>query len=209
MNSPLLKLLEALDFAAKKHAGQRRKGVAREPYINHLIEVSLLLERSTGGEDPALAVAGVLHDTLEDTDTDLSELRHRFGADVAQLVAEVSDDRRLPRAERKRLQLETMGDRPQRARLLRIADKTSNLRSVIESPPQRWNRKRKLEYFQWAKAVVDQCRGLSPQLEAWFDEQYRQGLEVLSAPERPPNSRPSRPGGPGGKPNLLKKKNRG
>ena len=206
MSSPLLELLEALHFAAQKHAGQRRKGVAREPYINHLIEVSLLLEKSTGGADPALVVAGLLHDTLEDTDTELSQLRRRFGADVAQLVAEVSDDRRLPQAERKRVQLETMGDRSQRARLLRIADKTSNLRSVIESPPRHWSRKRKWEYLQWAKAVVDQCRGLSPKLEGWFDEQYRQGLKVLSPPS---HACQGSAGEPAGKPDLLKKKNGG
>jgi (p)ppGpp synthase/HD superfamily hydrolase len=96
------------DFAARRHVDQRRKGAAREPYINHLAEVAHLLSEATDGEDGALIAAGFLHDTLEDTETEYEELQAIFGQDVASLVAEVTDDKSLPKAERKRLQVVTL-----------------------------------------------------------------------------------------------------
>jgi GTP diphosphokinase / guanosine-3',5'-bis(diphosphate) 3'-diphosphatase len=128
-----------------------RKGARAEPYVNHLVEVARLLADATSGDDPALVAAGLLHDTLEDTCTTFEELEREFGADVAGLVQEVTDNKNLKKEERKRLQIETAGKKSPRARLIKIADKTSNLRSILSSPPTDWSTRRKREYFDWAK----------------------------------------------------------
>jgi (p)ppGpp synthase/HD superfamily hydrolase len=169
MEPDLVLVAKALNFAARKHSLQRRKGEAEEPYVNHLAEVALLLAEATAGRDPVLVAAGLLHDTVEDTGTKSDELRQVFGAEVAALVAEVTDDKSLPKARRKELQVETAGGKSRRAKLIKIADKTSNLRSIASSPPRDWGEDRKREYVRWARAVVDKCRDESPELARLFD----------------------------------------
>ena len=117
-----------------------------------------------------LISAGWLHDTLEDTATSKEELVFLFGKEVAGIVAEVTDDKSLPKAERKRLQVETTAKKSPQARLLKIADKTSNLRSLAISPPEGWDTRRMVEYGEWAEAVVASCRGLNAPLEIAFDQ---------------------------------------
>ena len=181
----LLLVVRALEFAARRHSAQRRKGRAAEPYVNHLAEVARLLAEAGGGPagrpDAELVAAGLLHDTLEDTATQAAELEREFGPIVLGLVQEVTDDKSLPRQERKRLQVETSGGKSVRARMIKIADKTSNLRSLLASPPVGWNRRRRLEYFQWAAQVVERCRGVSPELEAAFDRAWAEGLARMRA----------------------------
>jgi guanosine-3',5'-bis(diphosphate) 3'-pyrophosphohydrolase len=160
---------KAADFAARRHVNQRRKGVGNEPYINHLAEVAMLLAVATEGNDAELVAAGYLHDTLEDTQTEYEELAGVFGAEIAQIVAEVTDDKSLPKAVRKELQVEKVRSKSERARMLKIADKTSNLRSLAMSPPADWDSTRALEYIRWAESVVAGCRGLNPNLEKLFD----------------------------------------
>src|SRR6478736_7388500 len=125
MKADLVLLTRAADYAARQHTAQRRKGETAEPYVNHLTEVAALLAEATGGEDVVLLVGGLLHDTLEDTDSTFEDLVQRFGPEVAQLVAEVTDDKSLPKEERKRLQIEKTAGKSQRAKLLKLADKTS------------------------------------------------------------------------------------
>ena len=98
-------------------------------------------------------------------------------------MREVTDDKSLPREARKRLQVERAGDKSARARLIKIADKTCNLRSIVASPPLGWTRHRRLEYFRWALEVVDRCRGASSFLENAFDEAYRAGMAALGGGE--------------------------
>src|SRR6476661_4663777 len=104
-------ITRAMEFAAHKHTDIRRKGARSEPYVNHLAEVARLLADATAGEDPALVAAGLLHDTVEDTKTTFEELEQEFGAEVAGLVREVTDDKNLKKEERKRLQIETAGNK--------------------------------------------------------------------------------------------------
>jgi GTP diphosphokinase / guanosine-3',5'-bis(diphosphate) 3'-diphosphatase len=167
------RLAEAYLFAAERHARQRRKGDAGEPYINHLAEVAALVAEATAGRDPDLVIAAVLHDTVEDTETSHDELVRRFGQDVADLVAEVTDDKSLPQAERKRLQVEHAPSRTPRAKVLKLADKTSNLRALAHSPPADWSVERRRDYIAWGRDVVAGLRGASPELEAKFDEAAR------------------------------------
>ena len=157
LNTTIIGLTRALAFAAAAHANQRRKGAAQEPYINHLAEVALLLAEATDGQDLNLVLAGLLHDTIEDTPATRQELMEHFGKDVADLVLEVTDDKSLPKAERKRLQIETAPHKSDRAKMIKIADKVSNLNSILESPPVDWSEERKREYFEWARRVVDGC----------------------------------------------------
>jgi len=178
MNNIVL-VSRAADFAAHQHAGQRRKGIAQEPYINHLAEVAHLIAEATEGSDAELVAAGWLHDTVEDTETTREDLEREFGSDVAALVAEVTDDKSLPKAERKRLQVTHAPKKSKRARMLKIADKTSNLRSLVTSPPDDWERERLLDYLDWAEQVVTGCRGVNPNLEKAFDEAVQAGRAVL------------------------------
>ena len=164
-----LKLTKAYHFAALKHVQQRRKGEAAEPYLNHLTEVAELVAEATEGADVDLIVAAVLHDTVEDTDTTLAELSAEFGDAVAELVAEVTDDKLLPKAERKRLQIEHAAHASPGARIIKLADKTSNLRALASSPPADWSVERRAEYLAWAQQVVAACAGANAQLKAHFD----------------------------------------
>lgn len=160
----------AADFAARRHVSQRRKGAAREPYVNHLAEVAALLAETVEEPDAWLVAAGWLHDTIEDTDTTHDELARLFGSKVADLVAEVSDDKSLPKAERKRLQVERAPHKSPDAKAIKIADKISNLRSLAASPPDDWDRVRVLDYVAWAESVVAGCRGTNAALESIFDQ---------------------------------------
>jgi (p)ppGpp synthase/HD superfamily hydrolase len=174
LDPDLVRLARATDYAARQHIAQRRKGERAEPYINHLIEVAALLAEATDGGDVVLLMGGLLHDTLEDTDATYEDLVQRFGPDVAALVAEVTDDKSLPKEERKRLQIEKTAGKSRRAKLLKLADKTSNLRSLVASPPAGWSPARLRDYVVWAHDVVRSCRGLNPQLEAAFDAAHEQ-----------------------------------
>jgi GTP diphosphokinase / guanosine-3',5'-bis(diphosphate) 3'-diphosphatase len=165
----LLLVVNAADFAARRHVNQRRKGAMGEPYVNHLAEVAMLLAGATDAEDAGLVAAGFLHDTLEDTPTKYEELLALFGQDVADLVAAVTDNKSLPKAERKRLQVEQAPHKSVRARMLKLADKISNLRSMATSPPADWDVARTAEYIDWAEKVAAGCRGTSEMLERLFD----------------------------------------
>jgi (p)ppGpp synthase/HD superfamily hydrolase len=179
MTEPARKLSKALLFAAKKHTDQRRKGERAEPYVNHLIEVVDLLAQHTDGKNADLLCAGALHDTIEDTGTKYEELKREFGENVADIVRECTDDKSLPKAERKRLQAANAPHKSDNAKMVKMADKTSNLRSILESPPPDWTLERKLEYFTWAKSVVDGCRGVNAGLEGEFDRTYKQGMKTF------------------------------
>ena len=165
-------LITALAFAADKHKNQRRKDADASPYINHPIALANLLLNEAGVEDQRVLIAAVLHDTIEDTDTTEQELVRHFGKDIADIVLEVTDDKALPKAERKRLQIEHAAHISRRAKLVKLADKICNLRDITASPPADWSIQRKQEYFDWAKSVVDELRGVHPGLEHLFDKTY-------------------------------------
>lgn len=179
MGSDIVAVARALDFAARRHSDQRRKGEAAEPYVNHLAEVARLVAEATEGRDMVAVLAALLHDTIEDTGTTRAELEREFGPEVAAIVAEVTDDKGLPKPERKRLQVENAPHKSTRAKLIKIADKTSNLRAIAASPPVDWDLKRQRDYFDWAARVVAGCRGVNASLEKWFDEAHAAGLEAL------------------------------
>jgi guanosine-3',5'-bis(diphosphate) 3'-pyrophosphohydrolase len=165
-------LFHALAFAAHKHRDQRRKGTDRSPYINHPIALANVLCTEAGIGDVAVLCAAVLHDTVEDTDTTPEELQSHFGKEVREIVMEVTDDKRLPPGERKRLQVEHASRASAKAKMVKLADKICNLRDVVKSPPASWDLRRRQAYFDWAKQVIDQQRGVHAGLEALFDAAY-------------------------------------
>jgi len=166
------RILSAARFAAEKHAQQKRKGQNAEPYFNHLLEVAELIAASSPDLDVELVMAAFLHDTVEDTGVTLQELEQRFGKDVASLVAEVTDDKSLPKEVRKQLQVEHTPERSPRAQTLKLADKISNLRAVLSSPPVGWSLERKRQYFEWARQVISGIAAPNEYLKSEFDEVY-------------------------------------
>jgi GTP diphosphokinase / guanosine-3',5'-bis(diphosphate) 3'-diphosphatase len=169
----LPEVIRALAFAAHKHRRQRRKDREASPYINHPIDLADILANEAGVVDPVVLCAAILHDTVEDTDTTPAELEACFGAEVRALVAEVTDDKSLPKDERKRLQEEHAPRASFRAQQVKLADKISNLRDLVDRPPATWDLDRKRAYFDWCKRVADGVRGRHAALEALFDAAYQ------------------------------------
>jgi len=166
----ILRLLKAFKFAAHKHQHQRRKSEAAVPYINHLIAVADILCEIGGVRDIDIIAAGILHDTIEDTDTSPDELDAEFGPRVLSIVEEVTDDKDLPKQVRKRLQIERAGKASIEARHVKLADKICNVQDLIESPPAEWPLERQIQYVDWAESVITGLRGSNEQLEQYFDE---------------------------------------
>ena len=168
-------LLRAVLFSAHKHRGQRRKDEDASPYINHPIEVAELMANIGGVSDLPALMAAILHDTVEDTRSTFLELEEAFGHDVRLLVEEVTEDKNLPKDERKRLQIEHAQQLSERAKQIRIADKISNVCDVTHTPPSKWSLERRREYLRWAERVVEGCRGSNANLEHRFDEVLQEG----------------------------------
>jgi guanosine-3',5'-bis(diphosphate) 3'-pyrophosphohydrolase len=177
MTDPTAILLKAAEFAAHKHREQRRKNADASPYINHPIAVANVLRNEGGITDPVILAAALLHDTLEDTETTYEELRGQFGDEIADVVEEVTDTQWLTKEARKRLQVSKASHSSVRARAVKIADKISNVRDMLASPPAGWSLERRQKYFDWAKEVVDGVRGTQEELEQRFDALYRQRPE--------------------------------
>jgi (p)ppGpp synthase/HD superfamily hydrolase len=175
--SPELTSLEAIlgaaSFAAEKHVAQKRKGAAAEPYVNHLLEVAHLVSTVLCEPDTNLVIAALLHDVIEDAGVSREDLGERYGTDVADLVVELTDDKSLPKAERKRLQVVNAPKKSTRAQVIKLADKISNLRAMLTSPPVDWSFERRKEYFAWAKQVVDALTSPNPVLKAEFERTYQ------------------------------------
>jgi (p)ppGpp synthase/HD superfamily hydrolase len=168
---PALRLVsEAAELAARRHSGMARKGRGNEPYINHLAEVANLLAAATDGTDAELVAAGWLHDTIEDTQTRRQELEQKFSTRVAALVGEVTDDMNLVKGERRRLQVLDAPKKSPGAKLIKIADKISNIRARIFSEPTPEQREELADYLAWAEQVVAGCRGVNAWLDKTFDE---------------------------------------
>ncbi|MFG1375814.1 HD domain-containing protein [Xanthobacter autotrophicus] len=176
---PLALVVRALAFATLRHTDQRRKGRRAQPYVNHLAEVALLVSEATGGRDAALVAAALLHDVVEDQDVTAAEIEATFGADLAGLVMEVTDDKGLEAAERKRMQVAHAPHLSARAKVLKLADKTANLRSITEDPPQDWSPARARAYVEWARAVVEGLAGACPALEATFQQAAEEAIAAI------------------------------
>lgn len=162
-------IARAVHFAAVHHKDQHRKGADLDPYMNHLAEVAAYVATADPPADADVIAAAYLHDTVEDTPVSHEDLVHGFGERIAGIVREVTDDKSLPTAERRRLQVERAASLSREARLIKIADKTSNIRAVLHAPPVDWSSEQVIDYVVWACQVVDRIRGTDAKLEDTFD----------------------------------------
>jgi len=181
INETIDKLLKATSFAAEKHKNQRRKGTQGEPYINHPIAVARLLTEIGQEYDLDVIQAAILHDTIEDTETTADELIKHFGKEVTGYVLEMTDDKSLPKPERKRLQVENAPHKSYGARHIKICDKICNITDVTNNPPGHWDLQRRKEYLDWAKQVVDALGEVNEDLGSLFIERYNRGKVLLNA----------------------------
>ena len=177
--SDLAKFIKAASFSAKKHIDQKRKGDSASPYINHPLEVANLLVNVGKVEDVEVLTAAVLHDTIEDTGTTKEEITELFGEKVCQMVLEVTDDKSLPKAERKQKQIEHALHLSEGAKQIKLGDKISNITDVMNDPPAGWSKQRRLEYIEWGEKVVAGLRGANPALENRFDELVKKAKEKI------------------------------
>ena len=183
MRNDLAKLIQAISFAAQKHVAQKRKGADEQPYINHVLEVANVLANTGKIEDYDVLIAAVLHDTIEDTETTVEEITKLFGATVGEYVLEVTDDKSLPKARRKELQIEHAPHLSNGAKYIKLADKISNIRDVTKNPPENWSDERRIEYINWGERVIDELRGVNESLENHFDELVAMARMKIEKPQ--------------------------
>ena len=155
-------LNKAIIFATKCHAGQVRKGTSRA-YITHPLETMSILNFMQA--DESLLAAGVLHDTIEDTDATYEQLIDLFGYDIAELVGKHSEDKSKSWKERKSNAIKELKEAPLSVKLLVMADKVANLRSMYvdyqivgEKLWERFNAPKKLQAWYYSgiqDALVD------------------------------------------------------
>jgi (p)ppGpp synthase/HD superfamily hydrolase len=170
---------EAAEFAARRHTGQARKGRGNEPYVNHLAEVANLLAAATEGKDAELVAAGWLHDTIEDTETTREELLQDFGRRVADLVAEVTDDMSFSKEQRRQRQIVEAPHKSPGAKLIKIADKISNIGGRIRPQPSPEQREDLIDYLGFAEKVVAGCRGVNAMLDLTFEATVKLARSTL------------------------------
>jgi GTP diphosphokinase / guanosine-3',5'-bis(diphosphate) 3'-diphosphatase len=177
-------IMKALEFAASRHKAQFRKGEDKSPYINHPIQVADMLVNEGGEKDPVLITAAILHDVIEDTVKRkkekralIGQIREIFGDEVLSITLEVTDDKSLSKKERKHQQILHAPSLSVKAKKLKLADKTMNVRDITAHPPVVWPLKRIRKYLDWSEKVVAGLRGVSSKLEKKFDESLREGRE--------------------------------
>ncbi len=167
------RVIKAINFAAEKHRLQTRKGANALPYIIHPIGVAHSLMTLGHVRDIDIIIAALLHDTVEDTATTFGEIHENFGLRVESFLRELTDDKSLPPAERKRLQIVNAPHKSAGAAQIKLADKLYNLTDLICTPPTNWEKKRIDEYFLWAKNVVDALPWVNAPLKAAVDDQIQ------------------------------------
>lgn len=176
-------LVLAIHFSANKHKDQRRKNKDKTPYINHPIEVCAILTEC-GVTDVSTLQAAVLHDTIEDTKTSYDELQALFGYKVAAIVQECSDDKSLGKVQRKQLQIEHASSVSDEAKLVKLADKYSNLNSIFTDPPSEWSDSQRTGYFIWSYLIVEQQKGINEKLDKKLEDLFkRAGTSLLTHKE--------------------------
>ncbi|MEQ8162298.1 MAG: HD domain-containing protein [Smithellaceae bacterium] len=180
MQNDLSVFLKAMKFSAEKHRNQRRKDVQESPYINHPIEVANVLWTIGDVYDVSTIVAALLHDTIEDTNATREEILTNFGEEVLDLVLEVSDDKSLPKQERKARQITKAPSLSWKAKQLKLADKICNISDIVNLPPHNWSWQRRVDYLEWAAAVVAGLRGVNAKLEKYFDETLAEARKKLA-----------------------------
>lgn len=158
-------LVNAINYAAIKHRDQRRKDQFKSPYINHPIDVVNWLVLAGYENDQELLAAAVLHDTIEDTGTSYEELATVFGKDIADIVMECTDNKKLDKITRKKEQIKHAAVISKKAKLVKLADKLSNMFDLQKNPPLKWTPAEIHGYFVWSLHVIREMKGTNAYLE--------------------------------------------
>lgn len=166
-------------FAKSRHAGQFRKQPPHPPYFTHVEEVAHLLEEY-GVTDPITLASAYLHDTIEDTDTTGDELEKEFGVDVAIIVEDLTHIFKFKTPYEKVMQISHALTLCERGKVIKIADKIVNARSM----PDSWSEEKKYRYVVESLGVVNGCRGINSELGALFDREVENlGYDLRSLPD--------------------------
>ncbi len=173
--SDLHLLFRALNYAAKQHQTQKRKGNDSVPYINHPIKVTSIITQFIPNASDELMAAAVLHDVVEDSDATIDDIHTLFGATIASIVQEVTDDKSLPKAQSKQKQIENAPRLSHNAKLIRISDKIANVRDICGENIPDWDYKTKIAYLNWAEEVVMAMGKFHDELEFTFKDEVRWG----------------------------------
>lgn len=176
----LCRIALAIDLAVRAHEGQRRKDGRRPPFVNHIADVARRVSESPEMDDVTL-VAALLHDVVEKTPVSLPEVEAQFGAEVAGIVAELTDDEMLSKRTQRRRQVEEAPMLSSRAKRLKLADKASKLAGISAAPPRWWGRSKARRELRWAREVAAGLRGADPSLEAAFDREAARLEEALKS----------------------------
>jgi guanosine-3',5'-bis(diphosphate) 3'-pyrophosphohydrolase len=163
-------ILKATRFAAYKHRNQRRSDKSASPYLNHPIAVADALWSVGGIHDINTIASAILHDTVEHTKTSLEELEAEFGKPIASIVREVTDEKRLWKQARRGQGGRQVESISMSARQIIIAEKISNIETIINSPPANWSHDKLREYIAWMEEVITAFRGTDEKLEQHFDQ---------------------------------------
>lgn len=173
-NWDLFRLLTAVEFAAQKHAGQVRKDAEMTPYIIHPLGVTALLWETGKVRSVNVLVAGLLHDTLEDTDATEGEIESLFGPRVLYTIKELTNDPTLEGDAIKEWQVQHAPTMSLDAQLVKLADRVYNVTDLSTSPPPSWPQEKIDSYRSWGRKLLDALRGANPPLE--------ETLEALTQP---------------------------
>lgn len=176
--------VRACYYAAVKHANQRRKDKEQTPYINHPLHAAHILHLA-GVTDEEVLVAAVCHDLVEDCSVTYDDLEREFSSRVSEMVRECSDDKSLDKVERKKLQIEHAKKISHGAKLIKLADKLSNISDLDSNPPPAWSKAEIKGYILWAHTVCEQMKGTNDIVETQLNVIFkRHGLHIMDKQER-------------------------
>jgi (p)ppGpp synthase/HD superfamily hydrolase len=157
-------IAEATLFAAKAHFGQTRNQNNQIPYIVHPLRVSYLLWNEGNINNAHLLVAALLHDVLEDTEVSRQEIFNKFGSSILTLVEELTDKPK-PTAQEEALSALKMS---KEAKTIKLADRTHNLRDLIDHPPKIWDFEKVSGFLNRSKILFENLRNTHPVLEKCY-----------------------------------------
>jgi guanosine-3',5'-bis(diphosphate) 3'-pyrophosphohydrolase len=173
-DAPHRRIAAALMYALEKHASQKRRDGS--PYVAHPIRVAESLRSIGGVADPEVVMAALMHDLIEDTDCEYDDLRKRFGTRIADLVAVLSGDMRLPKPERRAEVIERARHGSKEVKAIRLADRLDNLLDMAG-----FSLARKLEYLEGSRRTLAACRGANAGLEAALERAIARLEQELGA----------------------------
>ncbi len=163
--SNIIQFTQAIAYANDRTMKKWRRGQIPEPQLGHLVEVAQIVAEATGGRDPQIVVAAILHDTLEDGAMAYDELALTFGENVAALVQELKVGDGLRPVEAPRPTAEAMAGLSNRAKVVKLADLISNLRALTQTPPADLDLEAREEFVTWAEDVGKDLYGVNRHLE--------------------------------------------